>query len=138
MLKSPLTSFLKDFANQKIDIVQLNEYETAPYFLQLSQNLTWDCLLMFLPEFAWSEPEIVLFWCSKQFYVSIRQRQSSLGKNTEIKKQLHVKFWFNRKNMSHIYIFSCKDFYIVVWNSTGQKSLQYFVYILFWEKRWLS
>ena len=28
------------------------------------------------------------------------------GKNTEVKKQKHVKFWFNRKNMdlSHIYL----------------------------------
>jgi hypothetical protein len=26
--------------------VQLNEYETVLHFLQLSQNLTWDCLLI--------------------------------------------------------------------------------------------
>ena len=26
--------------------VQLNEYETAPYFIQFSQNLTCDCLLI--------------------------------------------------------------------------------------------
>ena len=26
--------------------VQLNQYETAPYFLQLSQNLKLDCLLI--------------------------------------------------------------------------------------------
>ena len=26
--------------------VQINEYETVPYFLQLSQNLTSDCLLI--------------------------------------------------------------------------------------------
>jgi hypothetical protein len=34
--------------------VQLNEYETAPYFIQLSQNLTWDCLLIsvYLPVFT--------------------------------------------------------------------------------------
>ena len=25
--------------------IQLNEYETVLYFLQLSQNFTWDCLL---------------------------------------------------------------------------------------------
>ena len=33
------------------------------------------------------------------------QIQSNLGK-TEINKQSHVKFWFNRKNMelSHIYL----------------------------------
>ena len=26
--------------------VQLNKYETAPNFIQLNQNLTWDCLLI--------------------------------------------------------------------------------------------
>ena len=47
-----------------------------------------------------------MFWCSEQFYVPIRQIQSNLGKNTEIYKQSHVKFWFNRKNMelSHIFL----------------------------------
>ena len=34
--------------------IQLNEYETAPCFIQLSQNLTSDCLMIsvFLPIFA--------------------------------------------------------------------------------------
>ena len=34
-------------------LVQLNKYETAPYFFLLNQNLTWDCLLIFvfLPQF---------------------------------------------------------------------------------------
>ena len=27
-------------------VVELNQYETAPYFFQLSQNLTSDCLLI--------------------------------------------------------------------------------------------
>jgi hypothetical protein len=27
-------------------LVQLSEYETAPYFIQFSQNLTCDCLLI--------------------------------------------------------------------------------------------
>ena len=35
-------SLLKEFS------VQLNEYETAPYLIQLSQNLTSDCLLTFV------------------------------------------------------------------------------------------
>ena len=26
--------------------IQLNKYETAPNFIQLTQNLTWDCLLI--------------------------------------------------------------------------------------------
>ena len=42
--------------------IQLNKYETASYCFLLNQNLTWDCLLIFvyLPEFTWSEPKTVL------------------------------------------------------------------------------
>ena len=49
--------------------LQLNEYETAPYFVQFSQNLTCNCLLnfVFFPKFTLAEPKIALFWCSKQF-----------------------------------------------------------------------
>ena len=49
--------------------VQLNEYETDPYFLQLSQNMTSDCLFtfVFFPEFTCFAQKIVLFWCSEQF-----------------------------------------------------------------------
>ena len=38
--------------------IQLNEYETAPYFIQFSRNLTSDCLLISVlyPEFTWAEP----------------------------------------------------------------------------------
>ena len=38
---------------QIIPFLQLNEYETAPYFIQFSQNLTCDCLLIsvFSPKF---------------------------------------------------------------------------------------
>ena len=44
---------------------QLNEYETAPYFIQLSKNMTSDCLYisvfyLFLPVFAWCDHKIVL------------------------------------------------------------------------------
>ena len=34
------------FPTININLIQLNQYETAPYFLQLSQNLTSDCLLI--------------------------------------------------------------------------------------------
>ena len=36
-------------------ILQLNKYETAPYFFLLNQNLTCDCLLIsvFYPVFTW-------------------------------------------------------------------------------------
>ena len=84
--------------------VQLNEYETAPYFIQLSQNLTSDCLLIsvFLPVFT----SICMMWswnCSqiktKQFYDHIIQKLVKKGKNpqnsTEINKQSNDKFWLN-------------------------------------------
>ena len=32
--------------NKNQSVLQLNEYETAPYFIQFSQNLTCDCLLI--------------------------------------------------------------------------------------------
>ena len=30
------------------DLVQLNQYDAAPYFLQLGENLTLNCLLIYL------------------------------------------------------------------------------------------
>ena len=40
------------------------------------------------------------------FRTILCSNQANLGKNTEINKQSHVKFWFNRKNMelSRIYL----------------------------------
>ena len=32
--------------NRRLTLIQLNKYETAPNFIQLSQNLTLDCLLI--------------------------------------------------------------------------------------------
>ena len=29
-----------------VNLLQLNQYETAPNFIHLNQNLTWDCLLI--------------------------------------------------------------------------------------------
>ena len=42
------------FGNIELIMIQLNDYETVPYFHQLSQNLTSDCLLIlvFLPVFT--------------------------------------------------------------------------------------
>ena len=42
------------------NFVQLNEYETAPYFIQFSQNLTCDCLsiFVFFPEFPRISPNL--------------------------------------------------------------------------------
>ena len=56
-----------------LQLVQLNDYETAPQFIQLSQNLTWDYL----------------------FYEHIMQELVKTGKFTKINKQSDVKFWLN-------------------------------------------
>ena len=40
--------------------LQLNEHETAPYYIQFSQNLTCDCLLIFV--FSSEFPQIYLSW----------------------------------------------------------------------------
>ena len=52
--------------------LQLNECETAPYFIQFSQNLTCNCLLILCfppnyPKLTWAEPTIVLNIRTKQF-----------------------------------------------------------------------
>ena len=62
-----------------VDQLQLNKYETAPNFIQLSQNLTSDCLQN----------------KAKQFYDHMMQKRVKTGKNTEINKQSDVKFWLN-------------------------------------------
>jgi hypothetical protein len=41
--------------------VQLSDYETDPYFLQLSQNMATNCFAPFSPEFTFIAPKIVLF-----------------------------------------------------------------------------
>ena len=53
-------SFSKYWNKYSTYTLQLNEYETTPYFNQFSQNLTCDCLLIsvFSPEF----PQIYLSW----------------------------------------------------------------------------
>ena len=73
-------------------MLQLNECETAPYFIQFSQNLTCDfcwflCFPLNLPEL-----NLELFWASEQ-----NNFRHGLGENTEINKQSHVKFWLNWK-----------------------------------------
>ena len=73
----------------------------------LNQNFTWDCLLIsvFLPDLI-----LKLLWTSKQNNFIFRSGKFSLGKNTEINKRSHVKFWFNRKNYGAVsYLFSCKS-----------------------------
>ena len=92
--------------------VHLNKYETAPNFIQLSQNLTSDCLLisMFLPILpvsACCDHKIVLQIKTKQFYDHIMQKLVKTGKNTEINKQSNVNFWLDWRNGTVSYSFSC-------------------------------
>ena len=54
ILKFPKSTYLSIVLKIHELAVQLNKYETAPNFIQLSQNLTSDCLLIsvFLPVFT--------------------------------------------------------------------------------------
>ena len=65
MQKADLNGILVDILplNQ---VLQLNEYETAPYFLQLSQNMTSDCLFTFV--FSPFLPEFTCFAQKKNFF----------------------------------------------------------------------
>ena len=70
--------------------IQLNEYETAPYFIQFSQNLTFVDFCVFPP----SLPELNLkLFCSEVLILS--WAQVNLGQNTDINKQSNAKFWLN-------------------------------------------
>ena len=81
-------------------LLQLNEYETAPYFLQVSKNMTSNCFFTFvfspfLPEFTCFVPKIVLNIKIKQFLAQNRLIQVRTGKNTKENKQSLVMFWLN-------------------------------------------
>ena len=75
-------------------IVQLNEYETNPYFLQLSQNMTSDCLFTFV-----FFSQIYLFCAIHYFILMFRTilgaKQVNSGKNTKVNKQSLVIFWLD-------------------------------------------
>ena len=67
--------------------LQLNKYDTASYFFLFNQNLTYNCLFIsvFLTEFAWSEPWIVLniktenfrFWSGKSSQIQVETQKST-------------------------------------------------------------
>ena len=86
--------------------VQLNKYETAPYSFLLNQILkcNFSVISVSSPKFDW----ICLIGS---------QIQSNSSKNTEINKQSHVKFWFNRKKYGAVsYLFSCNKLIINNYN----------------------
>ena len=57
-------------------LVQLNKYETAPNFIQWNQNLTSDCLLiyLFLPVLAWADHKICFVLIYRQILWSAHAR----------------------------------------------------------------
>ena len=65
-------------------LVKLNKYEKVPNFIQLSQNLRSDCLLIsvYLPVFALCAHKFILFWCAEQFYEHIMQKLVKTQKST--------------------------------------------------------
>ena len=90
----------------KLSLVQLKEYETVPFFVQLSQNLNTNCLLisMFLPAFAWCDHKIVLQVLGQNKTILM----ITSCKNTEINKQSYAKFWFNWIRFGAVsYLLSC-------------------------------
>jgi hypothetical protein len=100
-------------------------WDSSIFFL-LNQNLTFDRLLMsvFLPinltDFAWSEHIIVLNIKKKN---NFRFWSGNSGKNTEINKQSHVTFWFNRKKYGAVsYLLSC------TFNENCKKEITTFAY----------
>ena len=74
ILMKPLTQqILKNLSKRtshyKIElakVLQLNKYETASYFIQFSQKLTYDCLLISGFPSNLSELNLKLFWTSEQ------------------------------------------------------------------------
>ena len=80
--------------------IKLNKYETAPNFFLLNQNLTCNCLLIFvfLPKFDWIY--LKLFWTSKQNKLRLWS-----GKFSQIQVKTQKSFGLIETNMalSHIY-----------------------------------
>ena len=114
--------FIIIFKNQEDPIkrpkVQLNEYETGPYSIQFSQNLTCDRLLIsvFPPKFTWAEPKIVL----KQNRLILGSAQVNLVENTDINKQSHVKIWLN--GMKYEAVSYSLSFTLVNWSTVHWRS----------------
>ena len=48
MLQNKYICLLNDTDASEIRLLQQNEYHTVPYFHQLSQNMTADCLLIYV------------------------------------------------------------------------------------------
>ena len=64
--------------------IQLDEYETASYFIQFSQNLTCDCV------FPPNLPELNLKLVCSDVQNNFRFCSGKFGENTEINKQSHI------------------------------------------------
>ena len=82
-----------EFAKE-VSFVQLNEYETVLYILKLSQNLTWDCLLIsvFFPCFSLNLHEFNLKLFSSAVQNNFRFSSGKFRENTEVNNSLLSSF----------------------------------------------
>ena len=110
--------------------VQLNKYETAPNFIQVSQNLTLDCLLILLnfPVFTKLLHDLIikLFCFDLQNHFMIRSCKNCVktGKFSQINKQSNVKFWLIWLKFGAVsYLLSCT-----------YNVLHVFTQLLFWAR----
>ena len=92
---------MRSWHNSNIYEIQLNEYETALYFLQLSQNMTSDCLFtfVFFPEFTCFARKIVFIMMFRTIFGA---KHVNSDKNREI--QSLVMFWQNMEQLSNIHL----------------------------------
>ena len=105
-------TFLKDRRDDRKGVVQLNKYETDPYFLlifQVIRQFVWlfQCFVRVANPFV----NLLLHLC----YITLRIKTKTISrsvfssqilKNAEINIVLHCKFW--RKYGSASHLFSCK------------------------------
>ena len=80
--------------SRQIELItaQLNEYETAPDFLQLSQNMTSDCLFTFVfsPVFTWIYLFCALNCSEHQNKTIFSAKQENSGRIREKHKSKHT------------------------------------------------
>jgi hypothetical protein len=94
-------------------VVQLNEYETDPYFLQLSPNMATECFFtfVFFPVLAW-----IYLFCAKKYFVDVQNNfQVRTGKNVKVNKQSLLIFWLNWRKYGAVNKFFCLSVFIFLY-----------------------
>ena len=89
--------------------IQLNKYETTPYFFLLNQNLSCDCLLIcVLPCFYLNIPDLK----QKMFCFDVQNKNGVKHRNQQTKTyKVLIYFWFDSKNMEPSHIYKLYDMY---------------------------